>query len=87
MVEVDTESAAVRVFSSTKQLYIDRIATVACEDTSVFFISYVFIGKQDGMSPPVGKVVLKLLISGLVKTVDFSREIISFQDHQVLIDW
>ena len=54
------------MFSSTKRLYIGRIATVACEDTSVFFFSYVFIGKQDGMSPPVGKVVLKLFISGLV---------------------
>ena len=62
------------MFSSTKRLYIGRIATVGGEDTSVFFFSYVFIGKQEGMSPPVGKVVLKLFISGLVKTVDFSRE-------------
>ena len=52
-----------------------------------FFFSYVFIGRQDGMSPPVAKVVLKLFISELVKTVDFSREIISFQDHQFPIDW
>ena len=72
---------------STKRLYIGRIATVAYEDTSVFFFSYVSIGKQDGMSPPVAKVVLKLFISELVKTVDFSREIISFQDHLFLIDW
>ena len=49
------------MFSSTKRLYIGRIATVEGEDTSVFFFSYVFIGKQEGMSPPVGKVVLKLL--------------------------
>ena len=60
---------------------------MAYEDTSVFFFSYVFIGNQDGMSPPVCKVVLKLFIGELVKTVDFSREIISFQDHQFLIDW
>ena len=39
------------------------------------------------MSPPVAKVVLKLFISEWVKTVDVSREIISFQDHQILIDW
>ena len=52
-----------------------------------FFFSYVFISKQVGMSPPVGKVVLKLFISELVETVDFSREIISFQDQQFLIDW
>ena len=39
------------------------------------------------MSPPVAKVVLKLFISELVETVDFSREIISFQDQQFLIDW
>ena len=60
------------MFSSAKRLYISRIATVGCEDTSLFFFSYVFIGKQEGMSPPVGKVVLKLIVSGLVKTVDFS---------------
>ena len=70
------------MFSSTKRLYIGRIATVAFVDTSVFFFSYVFIGTQDGMSPPVAKVVLKLFIGELVKTVDFSREMISFQDHQ-----
>ena len=56
---------------STKRLYIGRIASVVYEDTSVFFFSYVFIGKQDGMSPPVAKVVLKLFISELVKTVIF----------------
>ena len=28
-----------------------------------FFFSYVFIGNQDGMSPPVCKVVLKLFMS------------------------
>ena len=72
---------------STKRLYIGRIATVAYEDTSEFFFSYVFIGRQDGMSPPVAKVVLKLFISEWVKTVDVSREIISFQDHQIFIDW
>ena len=55
---------------------------MAYEDTSVFFFSYVFIGEQDGLSSPVAKVVLKLFIGELVKTVDFSREMISFQDHQ-----
>ena len=44
---------------STKRLYVGRIATVAYEDTSVFFFSYVFIGEQDGLSSPVAKVVLK----------------------------
>ena len=55
---------------------------MAYEDTSVFFFSYVFIGEQDGLSSPVAKVVLKLFIGELVKTVDFSREMISFKDHQ-----
>ena len=41
------------MFSSTKCLYIGRITTVACEDTLVCFSSYVFIGGQVGMSPPV----------------------------------
>ena len=72
---------------STERLYIGSIATVAYEDASVVFFSYVFIGKQDGMSLPVAKVILKLFIGELVKTVDFSREIISFQDHLFLIHW
>ena len=35
------------------------------------------------MSPPVGKVVLKLFISGLVKTVEFSRENNQFSSSSV----
>lgn len=38
------------------------------------FFFYVFIGGQNGMSPSVDKVVLKLFVSGLVKTVEFLRK-------------